>query len=215
MTTSNSSTGRVLIIALISCIAVLAFVVLRQRSELKKLAGEKVAAAEKETVPPEVTGETAKEPAAEPVIAPVAAAQPVENLVSTPTGMARPPLETGLALSGTHVVPVEGGLKVSMRFNPTIAQPMGLVAIVVRLPVDGPSRILDLQPQGASKFADVSARVAENGKFAVFQGTPEAVEALEFALSVSEPTVADVRGTTGIGEFDLAISATGAKATPK
>ena len=153
-------------------------------------------------------------PTGTPEVATIAAA-PAEKLVMTPTGMAPEPRADGLALAGTHVVPIEGGLKASMKFNPTASAPLGLVAIVVRLPVGGESRILDLEPQGATAFSDVAKTVSENGKFAVFEGTPGSVEPLEFALSVSGPAVADVRGTTGIGAFDLNIGATGASASPK
>ena len=146
---------------------------------------------------------------------PAAKAPPAPDLVPTPTGFAPAPSGAGLNLAGTHVAPVEGGLRTTMQFNPTTTDPLGLVAIVVRLPRDVDSKILELVPVGSMKYADISGRVSEDGKFAVFQGTPESVAALEFALSVSGPAVADVRGTTGIGAFDLQVGPTGATATPK
>lgn len=136
-------------------------------------------------------------------------------MVMTPTGLAQAPAGKGLVLAGTHVAPVEGGLQTTMQFNPTTTEPIGLVAIVVRLPADGDSRILNLTPSGSMKYSGVAQRVSEDGKFAVFQGTPDEVAAIEFALSVSGPAVADVRGTTGIGAFDLQVGPTGATATPK
>ena len=142
------------------------------------------------------------------------AAQP-ETMVRTPTGFAPPPKESGLALVGTHVAPIDGGLRTTLQFNPSTTDPIGLVAIVVRLPADGDARILDLNPAGTMKFSDVAQRVSDDGKFAVFQGTPESIAAIEFALSVSGPAVADVRGTSGIGAFDLKVGPTGADVTPK
>jgi len=159
-------------------------------------------------VEPAATAPSPAEQAAKPAAA-------AENLVFTPKGMAPAPRESGLTLAGTHVAPIEGGLSATMQFNPATTDPLGLVAIVVRLPRNGESRILELAPVGSMKFKDVAARVSEDGKFAVFEGTPESVAAIEFALSVSGPAVADVRGTTGIGAFDLSVGPTGATATPK
>ncbi|MFH0909304.1 MAG: hypothetical protein V1929_11120 [bacterium] len=162
---------------------------------------------------PVVSAESTAEVA--PARQPAQPPKPAEELVMTPTGRAPAPRAGGLTLAGTHVAPVEGGLSTTMQFNPTTTKPIGLVAIVVRLPADGDSKILDLVPVGSMKFKDVAGRVSEDGKFAVFQGTPESVAALEFALSVSGPAVADVRGTTGIGAFSLRVGPTGAEVTPK
>lgn len=127
----------------------------------------------------------------------------------TPSGRAPPPRDTGLILAGTHVSPISGGLRTTLRFNSTITEPMGIVAIVVRLPV-GDSRVLDFGPMAPDAFSLVSSRVSEDGKFAIFQGTAAALKSVDFALSVTGPVVADVRGTCGVGPMALQIMPTGA-----
>lgn len=141
-----------------------------------------------------------------PVKAPVG-----PTTVPTPTGDAPPPRFDGLQLAGTHVVPVPEGLKATLRFTPTTTDPLGVVAVVVRLPRDGDSRILDLGQSGGEAMGKLFKRVSEDGKFVVFQGTAEAVSALEFGLTVSGPATADVRGTCGIGPLSLVITAQGAQ----
>ncbi len=131
--------------------------------------------------------------------------------VPTPTGDAPPPRFDGLQLAGTHVVPVPDGLKVTLRFTATTPDPLGVVAVVVRLPRDGDARILDLGQAGGDVMGKLFKRVSEDGKFVVFQGTAEAVSALEFGLTVSGPVTADVRGTCGIGPLSLGITAQGAE----
>lgn len=141
-----------------------------------------------------------------PVKAPVG-----PTTVPTPTGDAPPPRFDGLQLAGTHVVPVPEGLKATLRFTPTTTDPLGVVAVVVRLPRDGASRIVELGQSGGDALGKLFTRVSEDGKFVVFQGTAEAVSALEFGLTVSGPATADVRGTCGIGPLSLAITAQGAQ----
>jgi len=133
----------------------------------------------------------------------------------TPTGFAPLPKTTGLQFEGTQVAPVAGGLQATMRFSPTQEDPPGIVAVVVRLPRDSETRILDLNAAGSMQFSDITKRVSEDGKFAVFQGTAQDAASFEFALSVSGSTVADVRGTAGVGPFDLEIGPLEATVTPK
>lgn len=146
-------------------------------------------------------------PATPPAAAP---SKPAEELVLTPTGNAPPPRSEGLMLAGTHAVPMEGGIRATMSFSPTSTNPLGIVAVVVRLPRDGESRILQFGPSAAALFGDVVSRVSEDGKFAVFQGTAQKLDALELALAVSGAAVADVRGTCGIGPLKLDVKSTGA-----
>jgi len=137
------------------------------------------------------------------------------TLVLTPTGLAAPPRDDGLALAGTEAAEVTGGIRAVMKFTPTVTDPIGIVAVVVRLPVDGSARILDIQPAGSLRFAEVAKRVAEDGKFAIYQMQADVVEELAFELTVSEPVIAEVRGTSGIGAFDFTIRPGSAIATVK
>jgi hypothetical protein len=137
-------------------------------------------------------------------------AAPMDDRVLTPTGMAKPPRNNGLRLAGAHAVPAEGGIKATMAFTPTTTDPMGIVAVVVRLPRNTASRIIQFGPSAPAMFSDLVGRVSDDGKFAVFQGTAQKLESLELSLSVSEPALADVRGTCGIGPFKLDVKSTGA-----
>jgi hypothetical protein len=102
-----------------------------------------------------------------------------------------------------------------MRFRATTTDPLGNVTMVVRLPRGGACRILDLNPTDSAALGSAMKRISDDGTFAVFQGTADRMDAVEFALSVSGAVTADVRGTCGIGPFDLAISADKAAASPK
>jgi hypothetical protein len=155
---------------------------------------------------PETPAETAPEVPAVPAERPT---------VPTITGFAPEPRTSGLQLDGTSVAPVSGGLQATMRFNPTITDPLGVIAVVVRLPRESTSRILELTPAQKEKFKDISQKVSDDGKFAIFHGTMDTAEAIDLTLSVSESAVADVRGTCGIGPFDLNVGPSGATATPK
>jgi hypothetical protein len=137
------------------------------------------------------------------------------DVVPTPTGYARAPRSSGLVLAETRAEPIEGGLRAILRFTPTDSQPLGIVAITVRLPVGSESRILGLDAVGDMTFTDVSGRVSDDGTFAVFHGTAAGTGLVGFALSVSAPCRADVRGTTGIGPYELDIDSSGATVVAK
>jgi len=138
------------------------------------------------------------------------------NLVMTPTGMAPAPRSDGLALTDTtSIATVGGGHRAVLKFDPTISGPMGVIAVVVRLPVAGASRIVDLTPGGNMKYSDLASRISEDGKFAFFQISAELIEDFEVGLTVTEPVTADVRGTCGIGPYDVKIGDGSAVAVSK
>jgi hypothetical protein len=140
---------------------------------------------------------------------------PVAELVATPTGAASAPRNSGMVLADIQSSAVEGGIEATVKFSPTSNDPLGVVAVVVRLPEDRDGRILALRLVGASGLTDVSSRISDDGKFAVFNGTANQVEDLNVVLTVSDPVTADFRGTSGIGPYDLLIEANGAYATQK
>jgi len=130
----------------------------------------------------------------------------LQNMVMTPTGMALEPRNDGLALVDTSSTPsTGGGIHTVLKFDPTISGPLGVIAVVVRLPKSGAARIVDLAPGGNMKYSEIFSRVSEDGKFGVFQIETESLEDFEITLTVTEPVVADVRGTCGIGPYDLTI----------
>ncbi len=137
------------------------------------------------------------------------------KLVQTPTGESPAPQSSGLALADTRVNAIEGGVRANLIFKSSQDKPLGLVAIVVRLPADSSASILGIAPTEPAQFSDTSSRVSEDGKFAVFNGAAQTAGDIMFALDLSGDAVADVRGTTGIGPFDLIVSGTQARAAPK
>lgn len=205
---------------LLVIVVILAYAVWRQHRELQALKAGPTApgpASEATATPSPAPPAEPREPAPEPEVeAPAAVRAPAEALEMTPTGkMAPRPRADGLALAGTHVVPAEGGLRATMKFTPTSSEPLGIIDLVIRLPRDQEARMLGLVAQGEARFSDVAQRVSEDGKFAIFHGQLESGGAVEFALTVSGETVADVRGTAGIGPFDFVIGASGTSTRPK
>ncbi len=144
----------------------------------------------------------------------------VQATSSEPAALSPPvhapaPEANGLALAGTETHPIPGGIETTMRFAARKPGPLGLVALAVRLPKNVDARILSLAPFGPAAFADFSKQISEDGRFAVFQGTLGEETNVQFALSVSGPAVANVRGTSGIGAFQLSIQPTKASVTGK
>lgn len=117
----------------------------------------------------------------------------------------------GLAMKGVEAHTVPEGLVAVMRFKQVRSGQPENLALVARLPPDAEAIILKLTPADSTMCSDVVERISENGKFAVFQGVPnEDAEDIAFSLLVSAPVTADVRGTHGIGMFQLKIGAEGA-----
>ena len=135
---------------------------------------------------------------------------PKEQML-TRYGMSAAPREDGLQLAGVTAEATAEGTLAQLSFKPTIPDALGLVAIVVRVPVDGDGRIVSLAPGPDSKFTEVATRVSDDGKFAVYQGQAGQMKSLDFRLQVSGSAVADVRGTTGIGAMKLRIEGGTAK----
>lgn len=140
---------------------------------------------------------------------------PIVNMVNTLSGMAPEPKNYGLTLEETKATPIKGGIKASMKFKATTKEPLGVVTVVVRVSPDESAQILDLGVGDESKFQGVVKRVLPPGKFAIFEGRAEQLENVQIDLSVSGTAVADVRGTVGIGPFDLTIEPDQAIARPK
>ena len=217
MTDKLTNRGRIIQAVLLVAVGLLALTVWRQRAELERAKAEKALM----SAAPEVREQTAPalpttsdQPAS--VEAAVPASAPIPHLELTPTGkMAPPPRTSGLVLADTQVKPFADGLRATLRFTPTTTEPLGIIDFVVRLPRDADSKILGLDPSDPTRYADVAQRVSEDGKFAIFHGVLADADTVEFILSVSGETTADVRGTTGMGPFDLVIRSGGATVTAK
>ncbi len=98
------------------------------------------------------------------------------------------------------------GLVTRLTFQSTLPSPPALIAIVVRLPGDSEAIIQSFSPVNKSAYTNVKARVDGSGKFAIFQGNPTALNALQFDLAISEPVTATVRGSKGIKAFEIDIA---------
>ena len=144
-------------------------------------------------------------------IARMAAAAPAAPTAAVATAHPPPaPAPNQLQWGGAEVQPIPGGLLATLEFKPTQAGPLGEVYVAVELPKTSPAKIIALAPQGATAYAHSGQRVLRDGKFAIFQGTPNAGSAIRLGLSVTGPATVDVRGTCGITPFKLDIAPTGA-----
>lgn len=181
----------------------------------KELEGLRSTPAAATPVTPVAPGPEAAIPPAVPATPAIAAPpatppNPADNKILMLGGMATPPRSDGMKLAGVHAIPTDGGIRATMTFNSTTADPIGVVAVVIRLPHDAEGRILKFEPSSGAAFSDIIGRITEDGKFAVFQGKLGKAESVEFALTVSGPAVADVRGTSGVGPLKLRVTPTGA-----
>jgi hypothetical protein len=113
-----------------------------------------------------------------------------------------------LILQTPEISQTVDGLSARISFESTLDVPPGLLALVVRLPNGSEAMIQGFKPVDKTAFADIKFRINESGKFAIFQGNPIHLNALEFDLTVSAPVKATVRGTEGIKPFELVIDPT-------
>lgn len=129
----------------------------------------------------------------------------LENIERQKAEEAARPKPNTLNLESRSVVQDQQGYVASLVFDPARQESIGVVAVVIRLPKDSASSIVDFGPKGDVKLSGVSSRIGDDGKFMVYQGTLEQPQRIEFELRVTEPVTADVRGNAGIGEFKLDI----------
>lgn len=107
------------------------------------------------------------------------------------------------------------GLTAALQFKPdTTNAVQGELWIVVRVPADSAVRVLDIGPTDSTVYTNVGKRVSDDGKFSIFQGRPTTVNPVTIGVTLSGPVTVDVRGTHGIGRFNLQVNADGAKVVP-
>jgi len=111
-----------------------------------------------------------------------------------------------LVLQSPSVTQSDTGLTVLLTFESTTSELPDAIALMLRVPVDADSRIAALEPADKSLYSDIETHIDESGKFAVIQGTPANLQALQFNLTVSRPTKVVVQGTSGIKGFELDIT---------
>lgn len=121
----------------------------------------------------------------------------------------KPDRDNSLILKDTRVKAVADGLVASMKFSQSSNTPLEKLVIVVRLPKTSDARILNLEPDPLSNYANVQKRISENGKFAIFMANVRDPNAISYNLALSGPETADVRGTCGIEPFALTVNSSG------
>jgi hypothetical protein len=139
-----------------------------------------------------------------------AAPQPPPKVL-TQHGMLDAPRNDGLAFAGTSGEATGDGTLARLNFKATRTDAIGLLAVVVRLPIDSDGRILAFEPGPEATFGNITKRISDDGKFALYQGTAGELQSLEMRLSISGSAVADVRGTCGVGPMKVRIGNGSAK----
>lgn len=152
--------------------------------------------------------------ATNPAIAPPAPPSEPVPPESTPAidAHAPQPEKNRLVLSGVDVSQTTNGLVAIMKFKPSKSGPLGLVAMSVRLPPNLNSTIQSLKPLGPAQYTESESTVSEDGRFAFFQGTLGDEPDVQIALGVSSAALAFVKGSCGIGGFQLNIQPTNSPA---
>lgn len=112
-----------------------------------------------------------------------------------------------LTLQVPAVSQSDDGITVLLTFESSNSEPPASLALIMRIPFDANSRIITLKPADPSLYSDIKTHINERGTFAVVEGTPGNLEALQFILTVSAPTKVTVQGTSGIKGFELQVSA--------
>lgn len=118
-----------------------------------------------------------------------------------------------LALGEITVEPQTGSrLAATLHFKQTADRLHEPFILVVRIATGAYAEIVSLAPSADKAYSDSSRRVAENGKFAVFQGTPVTGEPLEMVLSLSAPGTVSIHASNGLPPFSVDIQPGGATA---
>lgn len=113
-----------------------------------------------------------------------------------------------LFLQTPTVEPTADGLAVRFSFNPSdgIELP-DQITLVVRVPGDSGVKILSLKPISEPNYSSIAHLVNAKGDLGMIEGSPSDLRALEYELIVSGPIKALVRGSDGIKDFELNITA--------
>lgn len=116
-----------------------------------------------------------------------------------------------LVVSKVSAQSTANGVVSTLRFSSTDkTKPTERLALVVRLNRLSDARIIGLDPVDPANYADATQRIAEDGKFAIFQGTIKDSDQVAFNLALSSPDTADIRATCGIAPFLLDVTSSAA-----
>lgn len=115
------------------------------------------------------------------------------------------PRNKKLIFESSSVESTANGLTATLHFKNSGTTPLGLVALALRTEPGSNARILSFAPVGLTSSSEETSEVAENGKFAFYQGTADMATNVTFVLSLSEASTLDARGTCGMTHLRLNI----------
>lgn len=118
----------------------------------------------------------------------------------------QPPVDSNaFSLVKQEIRATDGGYTATLTLSAGTVDRAESAAIVVRIPRDSRSRILEFKPVDGAMYSNVAARVSEDGLFAFFEGRPASYMNLMFQLRVSGPVKATVHANCGLDPFELSI----------
>ncbi len=131
------------------------------------------------------------------------------NRTSLPVNPVKEEVET-LFLQEATVQQTSAGLAVHLEFN--VGEGLNLpedITLVVRVPGNSSSKIVSLHPASAANEASAEGIVNATGSLGIIQCSPSELNTLAFALTVTEPVKATIRGSEGIIDFEIDIAPDG------
>jgi hypothetical protein len=103
-----------------------------------------------------------------------------------------------LEFDRSSVESTANGLTATLHFKNSNATPLGLVSLAIRTEIGSNAKILGFSPVGITSSSEETKELAENGKFAFYQGTVNEATNVTFILTLSEPATLNARGTCGM-----------------
>jgi hypothetical protein len=195
----------ILVIALLATGALL----LKQRSNLSKIEQEKrdLEAKIESLLSPEALSEITAPTTETPELSSPVEPQPLIPAISTP--------DVILTFDRASVISTNGILRATLTFKTDSTNALGELFVVARLPDDSGNRIHEILLTPSDTYKNFYKRISDDGKFSAFRTQSGNIREVEMAFEVTGPSTLDVRGTCGIGPFDLNITPELAEITPK
>lgn len=204
--------------ALLVVVFLLAALLVRQQEASKRMEEQNRELQEKlEAVSRELTAAQTKPAVVESAPAePIAASPEVAESTAAPAPVAPvlPAPTPRIDLENSALTVTDNGLRATLTFKPENDLPLGEMFVVVRLP-EGEGRITDIQLAEPGAYKDYYNRISEDGRFAAFRAQAGSMSEVKLWVEVSGAAVLDMRGTCGVGPFDLSVTPEGVSVTPK
>jgi len=205
---TNNTSGPLRFIFTVLVIALLATgtLLLKQRSNLSRIEKEKLDLEKKieallsPALPSEVVSPTTETP---------------ETVAPQPSIPALSSSDVILTFDRASVISTNGNLRASLTFKTDSTNALGELFVVARLPNDASTTIHEILLTPSDTYKYFYKRISDDGKFSAFRTQSGNIREVEMAFEVTGPSKLDVRGTCGIGPFDLSIAPDLAEITPK